>query len=256
VREQNPKQVNFIPAEDVAGQLGLCDNKTNVINEALRRHFATGALRLDIVDRIQKLEEFERRFMAYYARTDGAPHSEFCRCDICGSNRTISAPLLIVALDPKPQTFEQVLSVLERARDQAQRMNATVVLETNGYEFRITGTSDPKEEYGQYMEEMNSRGDKGITVTMKNPWRVSIAEAIRSEAIKFGLAFNWIDYEAPSWNFRNHKWTVIKENGGLFLTCDGFTIQEGFNPNQASVAVDIIRAVKRQVEMKKPPNKS
>ncbi len=170
-RNQNAKQINFIPAEDIAEELEKCENKTKVINEALRLYFSTGPLRLDLIERIQDLEDFRRRFMAYYARTDGQPHTEFCDCETCRTTRQAYAPARAVPLDPEPQTFEKVLSVIERAIDQATRMNATVLFETRvceeAYKFRITSSSNAIEEYSRYREFADVR--TGVAVTIPNP---------------------------------------------------------------------------------------
>ena len=169
-RNQNAKQINFIPADDIAEELDKCDNKTKVINEALRMYFATGPLRLDIIERLQNLEDFQRRFMAYYARTDNKPHMEFCDCETCISNRRAFAASQTVPLDPEPQTFEKVLSVIERGIEQARRMNATVVFDNrSGYKFRLTASSDANQEYARYMENAESRSGNSVTFSIPNP---------------------------------------------------------------------------------------
>lgn len=168
-RNQNSKQINFIPADDVAEELAQCENKTKVINEALRMYFTSGPLRLDIIERIQKLEDFQSRFMAYYARKDNEPHSEFCDCEMCKNNRVFAGQRL-VPLDPEPQSFEKVLSVIERGIEQAARMNAIVVFQNpNGYRFKLTAKSNADEEYSRYMTFAESQGDKSITFTIPNP---------------------------------------------------------------------------------------
>lgn len=169
-RTEKSKQINFIPADDIAGDLEKCENKTKIINEALRMYFSTGPLRLDVIERLQMLEDFQQRFMAYYARKDNEPHSEFCDCTTCASNRRAFAGSRIVPLDPEPQTFEKVFSTIERAIEQAKRMNAIVVFEGNDHKFRITANSNANEEYGQYMEVVDSRPGNSISVTMPNPW--------------------------------------------------------------------------------------
>ncbi|MDZ4836730.1 MAG: hypothetical protein SGJ27_23365 [Candidatus Melainabacteria bacterium] len=167
-RNQNAKQINFIPADDIAEELASCENKTKVINEALRMYFASGPLRLDIIERLQKLEDFQTRFMAYYARKDNEPHSEFCDCQSCANNRQTFASTRTVPLDPEPQTFEKVLSVIQRAVDQATRMNASVVFETGEYKFRITANSNVDDEYKRYLEFVGS--GQSISFTIPNPW--------------------------------------------------------------------------------------
>lgn len=169
-RAEKSKQINFIPADDVAGDLEKCENKTKTINEALRMYFSTGPLRLDIVERLQNLEDFQQRFMAYYARKDNELHSEFCDCKTCISNRKAFAGTRIVTLDPEPQTFEKVLSIIERAVEQAKRMNAIVVFDGKDYNFRITANTNAHELYGQYMNSAQTKSGNSVSVTMPNPW--------------------------------------------------------------------------------------
>lgn len=154
-RAQNVKQINFIPADDIAEELDRSENKTKIINEALRMYFSSGPLRLDVIERLQRLEDFQQRFMAYYARKDNEPHSEFCDCKVCKSNRRSFAGSRLVDLDPEPQTFEFVLSIIKRAKEQAERMNATVFFECSDYKFQITANTDVEEEYGKYMDFVN-----------------------------------------------------------------------------------------------------
>jgi hypothetical protein len=169
-RNQNAKQINFIPADDIADELAQCENKTKVINEALRMYFASGPLRLDIIERIQKLEDFQSRFMAYYIRKDNEPHSEFCDCETCRNNR-VFAGQRSVPLDPKPQGFEKVLDVIKRSIEQAQRMNAIVTFENpNGYKFKVTGNSDADDEYSRYEAFEEAQGGNSISFTIPNPW--------------------------------------------------------------------------------------
>jgi hypothetical protein len=167
-RNQNAKQINFIPAEDIADRLGECDNKTKIINEALRMYFDSFPKKNDLAQRIEQLEDFQRCFLSYFARKDNEPHSEFCACDICKSNRRAFAP--VIPLDPPAETFEKVLSIIERAIDQARRTNATVIFENRaGYKFRITANSKTDDEYARYLEDAQSRNGNGITVSIPNP---------------------------------------------------------------------------------------
>jgi len=169
-RTEKTKQINFIPADDIAEELEKCENKTKIINEALRMYFSTGPLRLDVIERLQRLEDFQQRFMAYYARKDNEPHSEFCECMTCISNRRTFAGSRIVPLDPEPQTFENVLSTIERGVEQAKRMNAIVVFEGNGYKFRVTANTDANEEYTRYMKDAETKSGNSVTVTLPNPF--------------------------------------------------------------------------------------
>lgn len=169
-RNQNAKQINFIPADDIVDELEKCENKTKVINEALRMYFGSGPLRLDIIERLQQLEDFQRRFMAYYARVDASPHKEFCDCEACMNNRRAFAATQTVPLDPEPQTFELISSVIARAKEQAKRMNATVVFENrDGYKWRINAGTDLNKEYERYMEVAESKKGNSVSVTIPNP---------------------------------------------------------------------------------------
>lgn len=168
-RNQSAKQINFIPADDVADQLAECDNKTKVINEALRMYFSTYPQQPDLAQRVEQLEDFQRRFMAYYARKDNQPHTEFCDCEMCKNNRRSFAPA--VALNPPGETFEKVLAVIERAIEQARRMNATVIFETNDYNFRVTANSNAQQEYARYMEFANARSGNSLSAKVStDPW--------------------------------------------------------------------------------------
>ena len=133
-------------------------------------YFSIGPLRLDTVTRLQKLEDFQQRFMAYYSRKLFEPHDEFCECSNCTSNRRMFASQRAVPLDPEPQRFEKVLFVIQRGIAQASRMNATVVVKNEEYEFRLTADSNVDEEYAKYLEFAESQGGQSITVSMPNPW--------------------------------------------------------------------------------------
>lgn len=168
-RTPNVKQINFIPSEDVAADLANCANKTKVINEALRMYFSVGPSTVDLSERIQKLEDFQQRFMAYFARTDNKPHSEFCDCAVCISNRKFAGSR-VVSLDPEPQPREMILSIIERAVEQARRMNAIVFFDNrNGYKFRINANTNANEEFAKYMNYADSQSDNSVSFNIPNP---------------------------------------------------------------------------------------
>jgi hypothetical protein len=169
-RTQNSKQINFVPSDDVIEDLDRCENKTKIINEALKMYFSTESQRLDMFERVQKLENFQKRFMAYYARKDNEPHSEFCDCKTCIGNRKIFSASRIMTLDPEPQTGEKIIEIIQRGIEQAERMNAIVAFEGNNYRFRLTAQSNANEEYAKYMDEVGKREDNSVSVSFPNPW--------------------------------------------------------------------------------------
>jgi hypothetical protein len=72
-------------------------------------------------------------------------------------------------LDPAPQTFEKVLSVIERAIEQARRMSSIVFFKNRaGYEFRITSNSNATEEFDRYMEFAQSRDGNSVMFSVPN----------------------------------------------------------------------------------------
>jgi len=169
-RTQNSKQINFVPSDDVAEKLDKCENKTKIINEALKMYFSAEPQKLEMIERIQKLENFQYRFMAYFARTDNQPHSEFCDCKTCMGNRKVFSATRIMTLDPEPQTFEKIIEIIERGIKQAGQMNSIVVFEGNNYNFRLTAQSNANEEYAKYMEDVKKRKDDSVSVSFPNPW--------------------------------------------------------------------------------------
>jgi hypothetical protein len=162
------KQISFWLDPEMVERFEKCENKTRVLNEALRAYFEGTKERQELKDRIMQLEEFRNRFMAYIARKDNEPHSEFCDCSVCTSNRRSFRRS--VKLMPEPETGEKIIDIIIRAINQARQQSASVVFSTNNYRFSVDEDSEPFEEYHRYMTFVAQKEPEHVTISIPNPW--------------------------------------------------------------------------------------
>ena len=161
------KQVAFWLDPELVSRFEECDNKTRVLNEALRLYFQTTEERQTMEDRLANLEDFRNRFMAYFARIDNQPHSEFCDCKNCKTTRRSFK--VTVPLAHQPHARDKVIDVISKAIEQARQQNALVTFTANNYVFTVDADSTAGEEYNRYMSFVAQQDPDTISFSMPNP---------------------------------------------------------------------------------------